>query len=59
MGSARGNVSLRSAVSSAAGGAEWDLWVLFPGTRQLRNQKGGYKLKPALGKPMCLSLCQP
>lgn len=54
-GSAGGNVSLRSAAHLSA--ADWDLWVFFPGTRQLRNQKGGYKLKPALGEPMCLSLC--
>ena len=68
-GSTTGNVSLRRPASP--GGADdvikplgsvpldWDLWVFFPGTRQMRNQKGGYKLKPELGEPMCLSLCNP
>ena len=53
---ARGNVSLQRVADSRG---EWTLWVFFPGTRQLRNQKGGYKLQPGLGEPMCLSLCKP
>jgi hypothetical protein len=57
VGSARGDITLQRHADVNAT-AEWDLWVFFPGTRQLRNQKGGYKLKPQLGEPMCLSLCK-
>ena len=59
VGSASGDISLQQgggAILQQAG--RWDLWVFFPNTRQLRNQKGGYKLKPELGEPMCLSLCK-
>jgi hypothetical protein len=55
-GSTRGDISLQQAASLGVG--DWDLWVFFPNTRQLRNQKGGYRLKPDLGEPMCLSLCK-
>jgi hypothetical protein len=55
-GSARGDISLQQTARLESG--DWDLWVFFPNTRQLRNQKGGYKLKPELGEPMCLSLCK-
>ena len=64
-GSKRGNVSLQRVADrgdwtqSVGDRDDWTLWVFFPGTRQLRDQKGGYKLQPGLGEPMCLSLCKP
>ena len=41
-------------VAAHAGTKEWNTWVYFPNTRQLRNQ---YVANIVLGYPQCLSTC--
>ena len=57
-GARDGEITLQTPGWSAPAG--WTTWVYYPNTKQLRNQKEGYKMRQTMarGGPMCLSLCK-